>query len=125
MDAVAPSTDGKTGPTRPRASGRLLARRFRRLVQAAPWLARRRGVGFAAAGLAVVVATWLIGFAQAYVHTRNLSLIYLLVVLWLATMFGRGPAILASLLAFFAYNFFFIAPLHRLTVDDPTEWISL
>ncbi|HKS71180.1 MAG TPA: ATP-binding protein, partial [Ktedonobacterales bacterium] len=38
---------------------------------------------------------------------------------------GRGPGILASILAFLAYDFFFIPPLFKLTVDDPTEWLSL
>src|SRR5690348_14381927 len=96
-----------------------------RLIGRVPRPARRFALAYAAAVLAVFLATWAIGLAQAYTQTRNLSLIYLLVVLWLASAFGRGPAILASVLAFFAYNFFFIAPLHRFTVDDPTEWISL
>jgi two-component system, OmpR family, sensor histidine kinase KdpD len=46
-------------------------------------------------------------------------------VLWLAAVFGRGPAIAASFLAFLAYDYFFIPPLHVLTIGDPTEWISL
>ena len=96
-----------------------------RLSGRVPRHTRRFALAYAAAVLAVFLATWAIGVAQVYTQTRNLSLIYLLVVLWLASDFGRGPAILASVLAFFAYNFFFIAPLHRFTVDDPTEWISL
>ncbi|HST90094.1 MAG TPA: DUF4118 domain-containing protein, partial [Ktedonobacterales bacterium] len=96
-----------------------------RLIARVPRPVRRFALAYAAAVLAVFLATWAIGVAQAYTQTRNLSLIYLLVVLWLASVCGRGPAILASVLAFFAYNFFFITPLHRFTVDDPTEWISL
>lgn len=102
-----------------------LASAVARLIGRVPRPARRFALAYVAAVLAVFLATWAIGLAQAYTQTRNLSLIYLLVVLWLASVFGRGPAILASVLAFFAYNFFFIAPLHRFTVDDPTEWISL
>lgn len=96
-----------------------------RLIARVPRAVRRVVLAYAAAGVAVFLATWAIGIAGAFVPTRNLSLIYLLVVLWLASVFGRGPAIVASVLAFFAYNFFFITPLHRLTVNDPTEWISL
>ncbi|MGH2516574.1 MAG: DUF4118 domain-containing protein, partial [Ktedonobacterales bacterium] len=59
------------------------------------------------------------------VTVSNLSLIYLLVVLWLAATFGRAPALLASILAFLAYDYFFIPPLHRLTVDDPAQWLAL
>jgi len=71
------------------------------------------------------MSTAVIAVAQVMMRADNLSLVYLLVVLWLASVFGRGPAVLASVLAFFAYDFFFLPPLYRLTVDDPTEWISL
>ena len=83
------------------------------------WLA------YASAVLGVVVTSFLIATIQLVVHFSNISLLYLLVVLWLATRFGRGPAIVASVLAFLAYDFFFIPPLYRFTIDDPTEWISL
>lgn len=81
--------------------------------------------GYAAAVLGVALASGVIALVQQAVHIANISLIYLLVVLWLATAFGWGPAFLASLLAFLAYDFFFIPPVFRLTVDDPTEWVSL
>lgn len=66
-----------------------------------------------------------IGGIQFLTHVHNLSLVYLLIVLWLAATFGRGPAVAASCLSFVAYDYFFIPPLHRLTIDDPAEWISL
>ena len=81
--------------------------------------------GYAAAVLGVVVATGVIALIQQAVHIANISLVYLLIILWLATAFGWGPAFLASVLAFLAYDFFFIPPVFRLTVDDPTEWVSL
>jgi two-component system sensor histidine kinase KdpD len=67
----------------------------------------------------------MIALIEQVVHLSNISLVYLPVILWLATAFGWGPAFLASLLAFLAFDFFFIPPLYRLTVDDPTEWVSL
>jgi two-component system sensor histidine kinase KdpD len=75
--------------------------------------------------LGVIVASGVIALVQQVVHIANISLVYLLVVLWLATAFGWGPAFLASVLAFLAFDFFFISPRYRLTVDDPTEWVSL
>jgi two-component system sensor histidine kinase KdpD len=75
--------------------------------------------------LGVAVASALIALIEHVVRFSNISLLYLLVVLWLATRYGRGPAIAASVLAFLAYDFFFIPPLYQLTIDDPTEWISL
>src|SRR5262249_29616349 len=85
----------------------------------------RRAAAYGAALGGVALATVVIGIAQGYLHAANLSLVSLLVVLWLAAAFGRGPAILAAVLAFFAYDFFFIPPLYRLTVADPTAWIAL
>jgi len=85
------------------------------------WLAQ----GYLAAIIGVVVVSLGIAGIQRFVHFDNISLLYLLAVLWLAAAYGRGPAIFASLLAFLAYDFLFIPPLYRFTVDNPTEYISL
>jgi len=77
------------------------------------------------AALGVVGATAVIGVILSLVRLGNVSLLYLPVVLWLAARYGQGPAILASLLSFVSYDYFFIPPEHLLTVDDPTEWLSL
>ena len=81
------------------------------------------GYGYALFGVAG--ASLIIALVGKIGHVSNISLLYLLVVLWLAAWVGRGPAILASVLAFLAYDLFFISPFFRLTVDDPTEWLSL
>jgi two-component system sensor histidine kinase KdpD len=81
--------------------------------------------GYVAAALGVGLASLVIAMIGHWVHVSNISLIYLPVVLWLAARYGRGPAIAASVLAFFAYDFFFIPPLYLLTVNNPTEWLSL
>lgn len=73
----------------------------------------------------VAAATLVIGAIQLFAHISNISLLYLPVVLWLAARYGRWPAILASVLSFLSYDFFFIPPFHLFTVDDPTEWLSL
>ena len=86
---------------------------------------RRNVIGYLAAVLGVALASVFIGVVQTRVHVNNISLVYLLVVLWLAAAFGRGPAIAASFLSFLAYDFFFIPPLYVFTVNDPTEWLSL
>jgi two-component system sensor histidine kinase KdpD len=83
------------------------------------------GHGYIAALGGVVSASLFIGLVETQVHIRNISLVYLLVVLWLAAVYGRGPAIFASVLSFLAYDFFFIPPVHTFTVNDPAEWLSL
>ena len=55
----------------------------------------------------------------------NLSMVFLLAVLMTAMSFGMWPAIFASVLSFFAYNFFFIPPLYTFTVAEPYELLAL
>lgn len=55
----------------------------------------------------------------------NLSMVFLLAVLFSAIGFGVWPAIYASGLSFLAYNFFFIEPLHTFTVAEPYELLAL
>jgi two-component system sensor histidine kinase KdpD len=58
-------------------------------------------------------------------HESNIALIYLLVVLISATMIGLGPALLASVLAFLTFNYFFVPPLHTLTVSASQDVVRL
>ncbi|GHO95399.1 hypothetical protein KSF_054470 [Reticulibacter mediterranei] len=55
----------------------------------------------------------------------NISLLYLLVVLGLASTRGRYAAILASLVSTLAFDFFLVPPLYALTMYRPEEWIAL
>jgi two-component system, OmpR family, sensor histidine kinase KdpD len=55
----------------------------------------------------------------------NLSLIFLMAVLFSAITFGILPAIFASVLSFLAYNFFFIEPIYTFTVAEPYELFAL
>ncbi|HLW02927.1 MAG TPA: ATP-binding protein [Ktedonobacterales bacterium] len=85
----------------------------------------RKLAGYVMAVLSVALATGAVGLVTTFVQVDNLSLVYLLVILWLTVTFGRGPSIMASFLAFLAYDFFFVPPVHHLTVDQPAQWISL
>lgn len=86
---------------------------------------QRNTRGYLESILGIALATLFIALANRFVVIGNISLVYLLVVLYIATRYGRAPAILASVLAFLAYDFFFIPPTLRFTVDDPSEWLSL
>ena len=55
----------------------------------------------------------------------NLSMIFLMAVLFPAVTFGIWPAIYASVLSFLAYNFFFIEPIYTFTVAEPYELFAL
>ena len=53
------------------------------------------------------------------------ALLYLLVILLVASAAGTGPALLAAVLAFLAWNFFFLPPYHTLEIRDPKDWLAL
>jgi K+-sensing histidine kinase KdpD len=85
----------------------------------------RRLAPFAVSLMAVGGVTAAIGLIEAREHIANISMLYLIVVLAAATFAGRGPAIGASLAAFLSYNWFFVPPLHTLSVGDTNEWFAL
>jgi two-component system sensor histidine kinase KdpD len=97
------------------AIGRWLAGHSRRAVVAR--------YGASIAGVAAV--TWLIGLVLPHYHIANISMIYLLAVLALAVYAGSGPAIVASLLSFLAFDWFFVPPVGHFTVSDPDQWLAL
>jgi len=78
-----------------------------------------------AAVLAVAAAVGLSELLSAGVRLPNLSMIFLLAVLFCAAQFGLWSAIGASFLSFLAYNFFFIEPLYTFTVAEPQELLAL
>ena len=76
--------------------------------------------------LVSVGATTLFGLGiNALIALQNLSMLYLAAVLLSAVIAGRFSALLAAILSFLAYNFFFIEPTGALTVAQPQEVLSL
>jgi two-component system sensor histidine kinase KdpD len=83
-------------------------------------LAQRYGMSMTSVAL-----TTLLLIQLPSLHQANIALLYLLVVLISATTIGLGPAMLASVLAFLGFNFFFVAPLHTFTVADSQDVVRL
>ncbi|MEI2735784.1 MAG: sensor histidine kinase KdpD [Rhodoblastus sp.] len=81
--------------------------------------------GLLAAVLSVAAAVGMGEAASAHLRLPNISLIFLAAVLGCAVTFGVGSAIAAALLSFFAYNYFFIAPLYTFTIAEPHELLAL
>ena len=82
-----------------------------------------RGYALGLASVAIVTAA--IGAFGPSVHATNVSMLYLIAVLATATLAGSGPAIVTSVAAFLAFNWFFVEPVHTFTVANPDEWIAL
>jgi K+-sensing histidine kinase KdpD len=66
--------------------------------------------GYVASLLAVVLASAGAGLARYLLGDVNISLIYLVIVVGVATVWGRGPALLASVLA--AITFYISSSCH-------------
>ncbi len=52
-------------------------------------------------------------------------LVYLVAVLGVATLAGRGPGVAAAIVSFAAFDWFFTEPRFTFTVRDPNEWVAL
>ncbi len=90
-------------------------------------LVSRRGLGveLAAALVSVAGAVVVAEALSAVLKLPNLSMIFLVAVLFCAVRLGTRAAILASLASFAAYNFFFIPPIYTFTVAQPQELFAL
>jgi two-component system sensor histidine kinase KdpD len=95
------------------------------LSRAARVLAASKLTGYVAALAAVALITLWIGVVVGRVNLANSSMFYLLAVLGIAVVFGRWPAMFASVVSFLAFDFFFVEPVHNFSVSDPEEWLSL
>lgn len=89
-------------------------------------LALRRVLLDSLVAIVVVIATSLvIGIVDTFSHVANISNLYIIGTAILAARRGLYPALLASVMAFLTYDWFFIPPFHTFTVDDPTEYVAL
>ena len=73
--------------------------------------------------LAVAITTagaWFFG-----ANAPTAGFLFLLVVLFSATVGGLAAGVAASLAAAVAFNYFFIPPIHTLHVTDPENWVAL
>ncbi len=101
---------GEAGQSRP-----LVPRVFQRTSD---WSAYAKGV------LVVAVSTALAWLMFPYFSPANLVMIYLLGVTVVASRFGRGPSVLASVLNVLAFDFFFVPPYFSFAVSDTQYLIT-
>ncbi len=71
------------------------------------------------------LVTGILYFFQLYPRIPNISLLYLLVILTLASTRGLYAAILASIIAFFSFDYFLVPPYYTLTIAKFDEWLAL
>jgi two-component system sensor histidine kinase KdpD len=72
-----------------------------------------------------LLVTGIIFAFQLYPRIPNISIVYLLVILGLASTRGSYAAILASLVAFLSFDFFIVPPFYTFVIYRVEEWIAL
>jgi len=85
--------------------------------------ARQAGYIVAVVGIAAVTAV--LRLLGESINPTTVALAMLLVVLFVAAQWGAPPAIVGSVFGVLCFNFFFLRPLHTLTIADPDNWVAL
>lgn len=87
--------------------------------------AGNRMEGYLIAVLGVAAATALLKLFGEQINPTTVALALLLVVLFVAALWGSRPALLASVLGMLCFNFFFLPPVGTFHIADPQNWVAL
>jgi two-component system sensor histidine kinase KdpD len=63
--------------------------------------------------------------AKPYFGGETVPLIFMMGVLGVAYLFGRGPSVIAAFASMLSYNFFFLPPIYSFTIADPINVSAL
>ena len=82
-------------------------------------------IGYLIALVAVSALTAGMFLIRQQLGVLNLTLLYVLLIFVLALLLGLGPAVLAAILGFLAFDFFFLPPLFALTINQADHVLAL
>jgi two-component system sensor histidine kinase KdpD len=85
----------------------------------------RAAQGVAASIAAVALVTLVIAGLDRWIPVLGLVVLYLFAVLPIAVVYGLPYSIGVSIASMLAFNFFFLEPLHTLTLSDSRNWFAL
>jgi K+-sensing histidine kinase KdpD len=85
----------------------------------------RKRVGYLLAVLGTSAVTGVLKLFGDHVNSTTVALGLLLVVLFVATGWGSRPAVLSSLLGVVCFNFFYLPPVGRFSIDARDNWVAL
>ena len=81
--------------------------------------------GVVAGVLAVAVVTAAIAVFDNLIPVLSLGVLYVFAVLPIALFWGSAYAVVVAIASMFAFNFFFLAPVHSFTLADRSNWFAL
>ena len=93
---------------------------IRRLLGSAPPIGQH-----GAAVAACAIATAIVAVLPPALWLTSGVLVYLVAVVAVSVVVGRGPGILASIVSLVAFDYLFVAPRFSLTISNPNEWAAL
>src|SRR6516162_9404234 len=81
-------------------------------------------VRVATVGAIIAAITW-ICYGLIPVNATTAGFAYLVAILFVAAHWGLIESIAGSVAAVFAFNFYFLPPIGKLTIADPQNWVAL
>lgn len=86
---------------------------------------QNRGLGYLAAILGIAAVTAICALLRSHINEMTVALAMLLVVLFVAAVWGSWPALAASMVGMLCLNYYFLPPIYEFTIADPKNWIAL
>ncbi|GII33917.1 hypothetical protein Pmi06nite_73590 [Planotetraspora mira] len=84
-----------------------------------------RTVGVLAGAACVAAVTLLLFPLRQFVPSNSLGVVYLLAVLLISTVFGRGPGLATAVASAVAYEYFHLPPFYRWTLTGSGELVTI
>ena len=81
--------------------------------------------GFVIGIVGVAIVTGLLVVAERYVPVRSAGVIYLVLVLLLATYRGLAASLVTAIFSVAAFNFFLLPPLYTFKLESGSDWVVL
>lgn len=81
--------------------------------------------GYFWAATSIAILTSLLFVLRSYINSTTVGFTYLLLIVFIAILWGSAPALVASVLGVLGFNFFFLPPFHTFSIADPQNWFAL
>jgi two-component system sensor histidine kinase KdpD len=95
------------------------------LTHSGRWSKRDLAVAVVLSAASVAIVTGAIALIQSYVPVLSLGVLYLFAILAVAFAYGLAFAFAVSVASMLAFNWFFLPPVHTLTLADSSNWFAL
>src|SRR5262252_6418640 len=80
--------------------------------------------GYTAAVAGIAAVSGFLKLFGEHVNPTTVALAFLLIILFVATVWGSRPAIVASVIGIVCFNFFFLPPFRTFAIRDPHNWVA-